>query len=584
MNLRVAQVVGLNTDQKAAQAVSSIREDEAFFALLQLVCDDAFTKGRLALSELSDFYFDFEGGAAEKLEATFDEAKKKFSSAPNFDILLSSISGKALYLIGQGECEVYLKRSDKLSPLLSIGGNQQIISGFLQASDRILLSTKTLINFLGDGIDKSLGLPLNTFEEEISSQIASEEKEVLAGLVIEVESEGEEEAIASLPEEEQYPSVVENIVGKVNKYFPKSGRGRLILAIVLVAVVAAGLGLQYKSNRDKERNIQFNQNLQGAKDEFAVAKGLSTLNPQEAKAKLEGAKGKVAAALSINPKSQEAKDLQKQIEQEEGSILQESRVSDFPLFLDLDLIKKDFKAQNFSLSVGKILLLDPQTKTLVAVDLAKKSHKILSGKDKLGDGRLASINGDLAFVYSQDKGIIRIDVTNKEATPVAKVDSDWGDIKDIAGFASNVYLLDTSQVWKYLPTADGYSDSREYLTKSTKVDFTNALRMQIESSVYVLKQGGEILRFTRGEKDHFSLGGLPSGVKDPKSFFVSSDADNLYLLDSGNSRLLILTKTGEYKGQITGDKFATATDLVVDEKGKKVYLLEGSKIYTVDLK
>ena len=47
---------------------------------------------------------------------------------------------------------------------------------------------------------------------------------------------------------------------------------------------------------------------------------------------------------------------------------------------------------------------------------------------------------------------------------------------------------------------------------------------------------------------------------------------------------MTLTKTGAYKGQISGDKFATATDLVVDEKNKKVYLLEGSKIFQVELK
>ena len=108
--------------------------------------------------------------------------------------------------------------------------------------------------------------------------------------------------------------------------------------------------------------------------------------------------------------------------------------------------------------------------------------------------------------------------------------------------------------------------------------------MQIESSVYVLKKEGEMLRFTRGDKDNFSYEGLDKPVKDPKSFFVSSDTDNLYLLDSGNSRLLILTKTGVYKGQISGDKFAQSSDLVVDEKGKKVYLLDGGKIFQVDLK
>ena len=210
----------------------------------------------------------------------------------------------------------------------------------------------------------------------------------------------------------------------------------------------------------------------------------------------------------------------------------------------------------------------------------------MAGSDQLGEGVMASLNGGLAFVYSKDKGILKIDSTNQKVSTVAKKDDDWGNIQDLYGFAGNIYLLDSTkhQIWKYLPTSDGYSDKREYLTKDTKVDFSNVLRMQIESSVYILKQGGEILRFTRGEKDNFSLGGLPSGVKDPKSLFVSSDTDNLYLLDSGNSRLLILTKIGGYKGQITGKKFAEASDLVVDEKDKKVYLLDGSKIFQVDLK
>lgn len=613
MKIKVAQIVGLNTDQKAALTSYQQREDETFLAALQLSSDDAFTKGRLTLSELSDFYFDSEGTASEKLNNTFLGALKKFEDQDSFNLVLGSISGKVLYLIGKGDVDVYLKRSDKLSPLLSLGSSAQIISGFLQPGDHILLCTKSLTSFLGDDISKSLSLSPDSFEEEVSS---SEEKECLAGLAIEVESE-EDKAIPSLPdEEEEYEAVPQNkdtklavfktifnqgkiIISKAGHYFPKSGRGRLILALSLVVIVAAGAGLQYKSSRDKERKMQFNQNLQSAKDEFAAAKGLSSLNPQEAKGKLEGAKAKVNLALSLDSKNKEASDLKKQIEDESSSILQQFEASQFPIYLDLDLIKKDFKAQNLTLSAGKILLLDPDTKTLVSLDLSKKSHQILSGKDKLGDAKYASINGSLAFVYSQDKGIVRVDIENQKASQVSQKDSDWNKIQDITGFASNVYLLDTGnpsthstgsgqassgQIWKYLPTSSGYSDKREYLNQNTKADLSDSLRMQIESSIYVLKKGGEMMRFTRGAKDHFSYGGLDQGIKDPKSFFVSSDTDNLYLLDSGNSRLLILTKIGEYKGQITGSKFATASDLVVDEKSKKVYLLEGSKVYTVDLK
>lgn len=609
MKLKIAQVIGLNTDQKAAQVISSVREgDNGFLAVLELISDDAFTKGRQALSELEDFYFEFEGGAAEKLNASFKEAEKRFSEGVDFNLCLAAVSGKALYLIGKGTVEVYLKRADKLSLLLSAGAPSQLISGFLQDDDRIFLSTSSLVAFLGLEMEKSLSLPIETFEEEVGSKIGVSdlEDQGLAALVVEVSEEnlgisplpgpGKDTDLIDQMEQasEDYPGkpFVLFLLRRFGSYFPKSGRGRLAIAIVLIVIIALGVGYKYKSSRDRQKQLQFTQVLQEAKDDFNAAKGIASLNPTEAKNKLDLAKNKVNKALSLKPNNQEAQNFKNQLEQESSSVLQASSISDFPVFLDMDLVKKNFRASQMSLSGGKLLLLDPGVKTLVVVDLGKKSNQILAGSENLGNASFASLNGGLAFIYSVDKGILRIDITNSKLSVVSKKDSDWGEIKDIYGFAGNVYVLDgdkketpqSGQIWKYLPTSEGYSDKREYLGKNTKVDFANALRMQIESSIYVLKSGGEIVRFTRGDKDNFSLGGLDKGVKDPKSLFVSSDTDNLYLLDSGNSRLLILTKTGSYKGQISGDKFAQATDLVVDEKSKKVYLLEGSKIYTADLK
>lgn len=611
MKLKVTQVIGLNTDQKAAQVISDTQNgDNAFFAVLDLSCDDAFTRGRQILSELSDFYFDFEGSPSEKLNATFEKAKEKITQN-EYSILTGSVSGKILYLISKGEIEVYLKRNEKLSPLLQVGAPDQLISGFLQEGDKLLLSTKSLINFLGEDLEKSLNLSIDTFEEEVTDRIGSSnlENQGLAALALEVEGEqiqGEKEGnIPSLDEEEAMPEkdkgskfiggvvILGSVLKSLFSLFPKSGRGRLILAVVLIIIIASGVFLKFKASQDAQKQITFNQNLQGAKDDFLAAKGLASLNPAEAKNKLDLAKDKLNKALSLKPKDQEAKDLKNQIDKESSTILQQSDVSEFPLFLDLDLVKKNFSAQNLSLSAGKLLLLDPAVKTLVSIDLSKKSNQIQSGSEQLGDATSSSINGGLAFVYSKDKGILRVDITKNNLTSseqkvatVSAKDKDFGEISDIAGFASNVYALDSvkNQIWKYLPTSGGYSDKREYLTKETKADFSQSLRMQIESSIYILKSGGEILRFTKGNKDNFAFEGLPSNVKDPKSFFVSSDTENLYLLDSGNSRILILTKTGSYKGETKGDKFAQATDLVVDEEGKKVYLLEGSKIYMVDLK
>ncbi len=607
MKLQIAQVIGLNTDQKAAQVISSAGDgDNVFLAVLELTSDDAFTKGRQALSELEDFYFEFEGSTAEKLTASFKEAEKKFSDENEYNLCLVAVSGKALYLMGKGAVEVYLKREDKLSPLLSSPMSAQLISGFLQKDDRMLFSTKSLVTFLGTELEKSLSLPIEMFEEEVGSKISSSnlEDQGLAGLVVEVQEENLEipSLLDSEVNETSEPAVQLSdkrrivlseilakgvmILKRGMRYFPRSGRGRVAIALILLLIIAGGAGYKYKLSRDQEKQSQFTKSFQEAKDDFNGAKGLATLNPIEAKNKLDSAKNKLNQALKLKPNDSDAQNFQKQLEQESSSILQTSSVSEFPVFLDLDLVKKNLRAENFSLSAGKLLLLDPGVKTLVAVDLGKKSNQILAGSEQLGDVTRASLNGGLAFIFSKDKGVLKIDTTNSKLSTVAKVDDDWGEVADIYGFAGNIYLLDQSknQIWKYLPTSDGYSDKREYLNKEVKVDFSGVLRMQIESSVYVLKSGGEILRFTRGDKDNFSLGGLDKGVKDPKSFFVSSDTDNLYILDSGNSRLLIVTKTGEYKGQMSGDKFGVATDLVVDEAGKKVYLLDGSKIYSVDLK
>ncbi len=628
MKLKIAQVIGLNTDLKAAQVLSQARNgDNSFFAVLDLDSDDAFTKGRQFLSELSDFYFDSEStSSGEKLKTTYDEAQKKLATkdasgaVSEYGLLLASISGKVLYLIGKGAVEAYLKRAEKVSSLLSVGAPDQLISGFLTESDKILLSTKSLISLLGEDLGKCLKIPLDNFEEDITDRIGTSDlkNQCLAALIVEIEEDSvdvpaiEESTVSELPTSVSYKSdsdlipqetsfesksnpllalktVLTNtlaFIWQLKRFFPKSGRAKLITAIVLIVIITIGVGFKIKATKDNQKNAQFNQILQESKDDYNAAKGLASLNPVEAKNKLDSALTKANSALSLKPGNIDAQNLKKQIETDSGSILQQFKVTDFPLFLDMDLVKNNFRAQNLSLSTNKLLLLDPAVKTLVAIDIAKKSNQILSGSAQLGDAQSSSLNGGLAFIASKDKGILKIDTTNSKLTTVAKSDSEIGQIADIYGFGGNIYVVDSikNQIWKYLPTADGYSDKRAYLTSDTKADLSNSIRMQIESSVYVLKKDGEILRFTKGEKDNFSIGGLDKGIKDPKSFFVSSDTDNLYLLDSGNSRLLILTKTGAYKSQMTGDKFATATDLVVDEQAKKVYLLDGGKIYSVDLK
>lgn len=583
----VAKAIGLNTDQQAAQALYSPREDgDSFLAVLSLTSDDAFTRGRQLLLDLSDLYFDEEGTVSEKLEKTFKQGVEKLKDVESFDLGVAVISGKVLYLLVQGKIKVMLNREGSTSPLLEEGSGQ-LISGFLKESDRVLFATESLINFLGSDLKNSLRLNLSDWEEEISARVAGREPEAetsdgIAGLLLEVEAEGEIKTIEPEIKEVHFKNPVKIDFRQILTRIAPSKKGKLILAIILLLVIILGVGLQFKKAKDEEREAEFNKLMQSARSDLNTAFGLQTLNPDEASKKIASSRDSVLKALSLKPYDEGATNLKKQIE-EAGNLGKTS--ANFDLFLDLNLIKSGFSTERLSLSGTKLLVLDSSGDSLVLIDLDKKSNQVLAGRDSLGDTSFASLNGNLAFVYS-DKGVMLVDAGNKKTTTVSKVDKDWGQIIDLYGFGGNVYLLDSgaNQIWKYLPTSEGFSDKREYLSKDTKANFSAAVRLQIESSIYILKSSGEILRFTRGVADHFGISGLDKGIKSPKSFFISSETENLYLLDSGNSRLLVLGRTGEYKAQYLGDKFASASDLVVDEVSKKVYLLENGKIYTMDLK
>lgn len=630
MKLRTAKVIGLNSDQRAALAYSEVQDDEnAFLSILQLSSDDAFTKGREALTELSEFYFEFEGSGADKINATFAQVEEKFGKEGQFDLLIASISGKILYLLGKGQLDIYLKRDGKMSSLFSTGKEGQLVSGFLNEGDRLLFSTKNLIDFLGDDLSASLSLPVESFEEEISNRLtlAEFEDQGVAGLLVELEKEKDPETEGSgevhLPVEgsalkgrvlksglmflKKIPAFLLRLIPKKSsqdqylsyekpafflmKFIPKSAKAKLLLALFLIFSIAIFAVYQYKTTKQKQKENEIKSLITQAQSNLDLAKTDKDSNPVSAKEKINSAKDKIGQALTKDPKSEAARKLKDQIEQDSASILREFEAKELSLYLELDLIKKNFNSVQMALSEGKLLLMDNGTKTMAVVDLAKKSQQIIAGSDQVGDASAFSINSQFAYSFAKDKGVEKIDVSNQKAVNIAKPDKEWGSIKDIAGFAGNAYLLDTGnpsagsgRIWKYVPAQGGYSDKQEYLAASIKPDFSNAVRMRIESSIYVMKEDGEMLRFTKGNKDNFSYSNLPSGVRSPKSFFTSSDVDNLYLLDSGNSRLLVLSKTGEFKSVYQGARFGTASDLVADEEAKKVYLLDEGKIYTLDLK
>lgn len=603
--LKTAKIIGLNSDTDAAIALVSCQQNFYFFAIISSSLEDAFTKTRQALSEAESAFYASENSIADRLAEVKKLIVENLKNSESLHILLAATQEEAadtfFYFLGQSEnLKAYLVRGEERTDLLSLSEGQ-VVSGIIKEGDRIIMATKTLENILQDDLQSLEKIGMEVLEDEIASKLPEAENYPVAAVVVEKEKKVREEEETEKQEIIKEPEVIFNpesgektraffkflgrsIKNGFIKIIPRTKKKIAIIGVILLIFAVVAVGFSYKNQKDQEKNTSLDNDLKIASDEFSKASSLKDTDTAGAIVSLKNSKEALDRVLKSDPQNQKAKDLGKKIEDIRPEISKIYTISELPVWLDLNLIKQGFSAKLLSLSLDNLLILDSDKKTLIKINTSTKSQSILAGEDKIGDGLFASINGALAFIFSKDKGIIKIDSTNNNLAIVAKPDDEWGIIADIYAFGGNVYLLDkvNGQVWKYLPTESGYSDKRTYL--KGKADFSQASKMEIDSSVWILKNPQEIVKYTQGVADFFSYANLDKPIKEISAFFVSDETDNLYILDKGEKRLLILDKKGNYLAQYQSDKFVNITDFVVLEAKKKIYLLEKDKIYQIDLR
>lgn len=618
--LKYAKAIAANTDLETSQAFiskvfsDSSKEEICLAFLISGAGDNVFSSVRGSAADAIDTFFEAEGELGSRLVQSFNTLKDSLMGVEELEILACTfkLSPKedgdlegVLYLTNLGGQKAYLKRQSNLITLADENNNSQIISGNLEPGDKLLIINRGLDEFIFSGkkVEKLIDVSPDDLEDELEDAVMAQRNgPPLSAILVDNQKESlsTSEALdqSHLEELSQIPNLdsqsitapkiqvnIPELVEKIKNNIPKGKRERLILAGA-AALVLLGMFLLFKKHgTDQQKNIQVQNLLSDARSSLSSAESLKDSDPDTAKKSLIDAQGAVNQALKINPNDSNAKNFKKQIDSEANSILKVQTITNWPLFLDLNLVKSGFSANRLSQSAGQILLLDTNQKTLVEISLDKKTNNILAGPPQFGQGEEASLNGSSAFVYSKDKGVTQINTQTLKAQTVAKPDPEWGNIIDIQGFAGNFYLLDNlkNQIWKYVPTGSSFSDKNTYLNSGVVADFSNAKRFLIDSSVWILKSNDEIDRFTAGSPDNFDVGGLDKNIQKISSFFVSSDTDNIYIMDSSNSRIVVLKKNGQYVSQIQGDKFSDASDFLVDEQNKKLYLLENNKIYVIDL-
>lgn len=551
MVLTAKAIVG-NSDFLTCQALTFESQEggDLVAILISAAGEDAFAKVRQSALELKDEFFASTESLplAERVSAHLNILTEKLNSLESLQILFTAYSKNALYIKGFGGHQALLLR-DKQVISLDYNASDQLISGYLQNGDRLLLlSAKDMSDPFWEQnlVDRLFTVSRDALEEELNIFVEGFEQIPAVAAVLIDSVEAEEASVAPRSQKVNNPAPPMKIKLTVPEFrLPKPHfnfklanfqrrrirKSWLLILAVVVFIILAGSNF-----------IKFFQNTRvddSASDQTVVVTNQSTNS---------------------------------------------SEVREFPVYLSLDLIKSGINIERMALSVDTLILLDDKEKSLVAVDLNNKTTQILAGRQQLGNAYYAGINGDLAYVYSEDKGIVRVDLNSRVADTVVAKDSSWGSITDFVAYAGNLYALDirNSQIWKYVPIESGFTEAQTYFQDET-LNLADSKRFQIDGSVWILKTGPKIDKYTAGVGDFFSVSGMEQSLGDFETFFLSDKTENIYILDKENSRVVKLNKKGEYQSQMTGDKFKTADDLVVLEEQNKLFLLENNVIFELPL-
>jgi len=362
------------------------------------------------------------------------------------------------------------------------------------------------------------------------------------------------------------------------------------VAMALLILLAVSVAFGWKRRVEQEQEKRFLAVWEVVEHQCQEAEGLAELNPLRARVLLLDAKSAIEEGLTQGEDSFSKKQfaqLKEKLEEITTTLSQvsgEYKIEEAKVFLDLDLARPDTQGDDLALHGNSLVVLDQDSQVLLKVELDKKEAETVGGGALLGGASKAGVYSGRGFVLAE-AGIVEVAFAGKTSALAVERDPEWGKIVDLQVFAGNLYLLDQlkGEIFRYRGTEGGFSRRERWLGEGVFPDFSQARAMVIDGDIWVL-DSQRILRFRRGAVEPFVVAGLDKPMDNPRAIDTSEESDKLYILDQGNRRVLVVYKNGEYAEQYLWQGIDKVSDMVVSEKQGKIFLLDGSVVYEIELR
>ncbi len=553
------------------------------FAVLSLTeeqnLEDLNLIGKEVFASLEQEFFTLEKKDFTSIKQAVELTLGKIPKTVTVSMAIASIQLEdraILYIYATGEAKVIMKRKNQVGPILTSQDMLLGSSGFLQDQDIVVLETKKFSEIVtSETLSSSLHQNIPTeIAENISPIVHGKEKGDASAIIIShinplsetpsrqvdveppITQTNESEHIKS-PflflnkyidlAKERIPLFKKN---KSTVYLTMNHNKKILLtvAITIAAVLILSIFFAVKKEQDKKSSLALQDILQREMQKYDQGESLLSLNKNLARDDFTDAqKILIDGKTKFTKGSKEEKQIDDELKKVQLALSEASAVN-------------TVTPKEIPISVSKFL------------EIVTKNSSV------------NSFTQDSKNVYfANNKGIYSIDKNTNQTKTIIDNKSLWEDIGSFGIYGTNYYVLDKNKGEIYKFVGNDASTKSEYLANGS-YDFKSVSALTIDGAIYVLSTEGKVAKFVKGKEEKFDLTGLEKPLNNPLRIFTRDDVNNLYILDNGNSRIVVFNKEGVYQTQYQADILKTSRDFEVLESDKKIYVLSGNKVYQIDIK
>ena len=151
-------------------------------------------------------------------------------------------------------------------------------------------------------------------------------------------------------------------------------------------------------------------------------------------------------------------------------------------------------------------------------------------------------------------------------------------------YLSNLYFLDkkTCEIVKY-PYLKPANFGLPQIWKKQDEKCSEPKSMAIDGSIWLLNRDNSILRYKTGlYQETLKIDASPQ-IENITKIETKANIPYLFLLEPAKKRVIVVAKTGEVIKQLQSKKFDNLQDFAISGDGKTIYIVNGSKIYKVEI-